>query len=238
LQLFLRTVLLGGLVAIGGWWTYFFREKVQQHELQLAERDQQIETLTEDVSERDAEIAKLEMALWLSKIDHRVAQIEVIEQVPSGDNPELLETHLRFIELSPEGEPLGDPREIVVQGSRVYIEALVMKFDDRFVEAGDLLRGTSVCIFKRVFGDNQKPNEGTELDKTGTRPLPYLGDNLPSPLYTKLWDDFWDYANDPVMAREKGVRAIHGEAPFTEMRPGRRYRIELRASGGLSIQAE
>ncbi|MFT5052752.1 MAG: hypothetical protein ACI8QZ_004189 [Chlamydiales bacterium] len=238
MQLFLRTVLLGGVVAIGGWWTYFFREKVQHHELQLAERDQQIEVLVEEVSERDDEIAKLEMALWLSKIDHRVAQIEVLEQTPSESDPEILETRLRFIELTPDGEPLGEAREIVVQGSRVYIEALVMKFDDQFVEAGDLLRGSSVCIFKRIFGDNQKPNEGVELDKSGTRPLPYLGDNLPSPLYKQLWDNFWDYANDPDLAREKGVRAIHGEAPFTEMRAGRRYRIELRASGGLSIQAE
>jgi len=34
------------------------------------------------------------------------------------------------------------------------------------------------------------------------------------------------------------VRAIHGEAPFMELRPCKSYRVELRASGGLSIVAE
>lgn len=238
MQVFVRTVLLGGILALGGWWTYFFNERVKRHEVELEERDHRIAELVEEVSERDADIAKLEMALWLSKIDHRVAEIEVVDQRPSESDPELIETRLRFVELTPDGETLGEPREIVVKGSRVYIEALVMKFDDQFVEAGDLLRGTSVCIFKRVFGDEQKPSEGVELDASGTRPLPYAGDDLPSPLYSELWDQFWELANDPDLAREKGVRAVHGEAPFTEMRPGRRYRIELRSSGGLSIQPE
>ena len=44
--------------------------------------------------------------------------------------------------------------------------------------------------------------------------------------------------NDPELAASKGVRAIHGEAPFIELREGKTYRIELRSSGGLSIQAE
>ena len=53
MQVFLRTVLIGGLLAIGGWWTYFFRERVRHHELELAERDQRIEALAQDVSERN-----------------------------------------------------------------------------------------------------------------------------------------------------------------------------------------
>ena len=53
---------------------------------------------------------------------------------------------------------------------------------------------------------------------TGADPIPHLGRHL--------------------AAAEKGVRAIHGEAPFIEVRPGRSYKVELRASGGLSIRAE
>ena len=40
------------------------------------------------------------------------------------------------------------------------------------------------------------------------------------------------------LARQMGVRAIHGEAPFIETRPGKTYSVELRASGGLTIQSE
>ena len=34
------------------------------------------------------------------------------------------------------------------------------------------------------------------------------------------------------------MRALQGEAPYIEARPGKSYRLELRASGGLVIQAE
>ena len=53
-----------------------------------------------------------------------------------------------------------------------------------------------------------------------------------------LWARFWDYANDPELAREKGVRAAHGEAPSIQLRPGKSYRVELRASGGISVVPE
>jgi len=39
-------------------------------------------------------------------------------------------------------------------------------------------------------------------------------------------------------AQAAGVRAIHGEAPYIELRAGRSYLVELRASGGLSLRAE
>jgi hypothetical protein len=76
------------------------------------------------------------------------------------------------------------------------------------------------------------------LDDAGVQPLAYGGDETPDPLYRELWGEFWELANDPTRARERGVRAIHGEAPFIEARPGKSYRVELRASGGLSIRAE
>jgi hypothetical protein len=31
---------------------------------------------------------------------------------------------------------------------------------------------------------------------------------------------------------------MHGEAPSIELRPGKTYRVELRASGGLTIRVE
>ena len=57
-------------------------------------------------------------------------------------------------------------------------------------------------------------------------------------MHRALWERFWDYANDPALAKQVGVRALQGEAPFVEARVGRSYRLELRASGGLVFQAE
>ena len=56
--------------------------------------------------------------------------------------------------------------------------------------------------------------------------------------HAELWRRFWDYANDRELAERAGLRAVHGEAPFIELRPGGRYSVELRASGGLSIRPE
>lgn len=257
----LRTVVLGGLVALGGWWTFFLRDELQEHERALEARDQEIESLAEDVREREHQIAErdgriaeqeeqiaaldqavqeLEASLWLLKVDHRLARVEVLEQVPApgSDDPEAVTTRVRFTEIDEAGQPLGEGQEFVVEGRKLYVEALVIKFEDDYVEKGDFLRGTSLGLFKRAFGERQKPSEGVLLDTVGMRPLPYQGDDLPNPFYLDLWERFWDYANDPELAAERGVRAMGGEAPFTELRPGKTYRVELRASGGLTIRPE
>jgi len=270
---FLRTIVIAGLVGLGGFWSFFLHRQVTEHERSLEARDQKIETMTvaleagerriveldqavaekdatikvqtatietqeATIEEQEAAIEELEVSMYLLKVDLRLAKIEVLDQRGNPDNPDELETRLRFIELTPEGKPIGPGREIVVQGRYVYLESLVIKFDDTYVEHGDFLRGSSVCMFRRIFGENQRPSEGEALDPESAWPMPYSAEEGTSPFYEDLWKRFWDYANDPELARSKGVRAIHGEAPFVEMRPGKTYRVELRSSGGLTIRAE
>ena len=262
----LRTIVIGGLVVIAGWWTLFLRGKLSDHQAELAERVQEVELLSEQVEERNGqikqlgsdlmereeqiltleadvelkekEIQALDVALQLLKVDHRIARIEVLAQGATKEDPDAVKTRLRFTELGADGKPIGAGREITVEGKTVYVETLVVKFGDTYVEQGDTLRGTSICLFKRLFGENQKPNEGEELDAEGLQPLAYTGVEGPDPLHRELWDRFWDYANDKNLARQMGVKAMHGEAPFIETRPGMTYRVELRASGGLTIQPE
>ena len=45
-------------------------------------------------------------------------------------------------------------------------------------------------------------------------------------------------ANNPAMAQKVGVRAAHGEAPYQKLVPGKRYKVLLRASGGLTFVPE
>lgn len=259
----LRTVLLGGVLLLAGWWTWFLREKLGAGERRLEEsqaqvegltqkvregearledlgrtlaaRDATIETQTHELAAKEERIQALDAALELLKVDHRLAEIRVLEQTTGADG--VVETRVRFVELGPDGEPIGPGLEAVVRGRTVYVETLVIKFDDRFVEGGDALRGTSICLFRRLFGEEQRPAEGVPIDAAGEQPLVYAGDEPPPPLHRDLWSRFWEYANDPELARERGVRAIHGEAPFIELRPGRRYHVELRASGGLTIRS-
>jgi hypothetical protein len=246
----LKTAALVGVVLIAGWWTLFLRGKLNEHEDALAERDStiagleqknsaqgvRIAALGREVEEQARHIQALEAAMRLLKVDHRLARIEVLGRETAEDGA--VTTRLRFVELDGDGKPFDRGQELAVQGKRVYVESLVVKFDDSYVEAGDFLRGTSVCFFRRVFGENQKPNDGAPLEVDGRRPRVYAGDATPDPFYDDLWKHFWRYANDPEAAAARGVRAMHGEAPFAEVEAGKSYLLELRASGGLTIRVE
>jgi len=234
----LRVLALLGLVGTAGWWTLFLRDRFQAHEEALATRDARIARLGDELAEKERRIATLETALRLLKVDRRVARLEVLEQGPNPDQPGRLRTRVRFTELGPDGRPLAPGREYLLQGGRAYVEALVVKFADRLVEAGDPFRGTSICLFTRLFGEGQAPEDGFPLDSPGSLPAAYSLEEPGGSFQQEIWQRFWEYANDPARAATRGIRAIHGEAPFMELRPGGSYRVELRASGGLSILAE
>lgn len=266
MNVLLRTLVLLGVVALGGWWTMLLRGKLNENRRELEvrsaeladakvglqERDgriaelgrtleekaREIHALEADLAAKQKEIEALSVALALSKVDHRVARLEVLAQGAPADDPERVRTTVRFTEVDSDGEPLGPGHEVTLEGKTVYVESLVIKFEDSYVEQGDPLRGASICLFRRLFGDGQSPETGFPLDPAGEQPAVYAGDTTPNALHRALWERFWDYANEPELARALGVRAIHGEAPFIEARPGKTYRLELRASGGLTLSAE
>lgn len=250
---FLRTVVYGAIVGLLAWGGWHVHELVQRHEHELAERDARIAGLQQDVAQRDQRIAEqqqqieelqarvreLELALKLLKVDHRLARLAVKAQRAAPALKGGVETDVVFQELDAEGAPLGPEQAFTLVGTVAYVDALVIKFDDAFVEQGDALRGSSICFFRRIFGEYQQPSEGFPLDSAGTRPRSYAGgDDATAPAESALWQHFWDYANDPEAAAKAGVRALHGEAPYIELRPGRTYRVELRASGGLTVRPE
>jgi len=242
---FALILLLSAMTGVAGWWTYNNQQHVRDA-VELTKTRAEISQLERDLREsnrlaeaRAQDIQDLRVRLALLKVDHRVARIEVVDQEKSADDPNVIETTVRFIEFDSDGNPVGPEQEITIAGRRLYLETLVIKFDDDYVEAGEHLRGTSVCLFKRIFSERVAPVNGVEIDQPGTHPSPYQeGDGADVAFQAELWSKFWDYANDPEAAKAKGVRAIHGEAPFIEMREGKSYRVELRASDGLSIRAE
>jgi|FLOH01.1.fsa_nt_gi hypothetical protein len=206
---------------------------------EVAEGEVRIAELGVELDRSEAEVKRLSIAVALLKVDHRVARLEILERSETEEDGVIsFWTTVRFTELDPSGDPVGEPREVTVAGTRVYIEALVIKFEDDFIEAGDFLRGSSVCLFQRIFGEDQRPADGATLESGGSMPAVYRGDQTPDPFYEQLWAKFWDYAADPKAAQLAGVRAVHGEAPFVKAIPGATWRVELRSSGGLTIVAE
>jgi hypothetical protein len=199
----------------------------REMERRLAERDAQIQSLKERSQ-------ALEAAVRLLRHTERRARIIVLDQAPGADGQ--LVTRIRFTELGPQGEPIGESPEFAVTGDEVYVDTLVIKFEDEFVTAGDALKGRSLLLFRRIFGDRHRPVDAHVLDREGQMPQAYAAEKAPSAFERELWAQFWTLANDPAEAKRRGVRALHGEAVSTKLRKGGVYAVTFRSTGELSIQ--
>lgn len=204
-----------------------FREKLKHTEHELAsERERN--------SQLQVQIEKLDTALHLLRVDHRLAEVRVIKQ-EKDPNSQQVWTEIEFVEIAEDGREINQPRQFRFQGDKVYVDYWVVKFEDHYVEQAELNRGTSICLFRGIHGEYQSPAEAYRLDTVGSRPAAYARGRAMSAFEQQIWKDFWEFANDPDLAKAKGIRAAHGEEPYTAVREGMRYRLELRASGGLSI---
>jgi hypothetical protein len=190
----------------------------------------------------------------------RVAQIEVLEQTRTDSGT--VRTRIRWQEIAADGL-LGTPLEIEVSGSLIYVEALVLKFAYDTLTGDEPEKGASLALFRRVFGEQQAPQSGVELDRS---PPPFLaglirGVAIPSasgrgkhialppsvtgssavpsrhsPREQQLWGRFWEFVDNPQAAREFGVRVAQIEAPAAPMRPGQIWEVSLETAGGLNLR--
>ncbi|MBK6940724.1 MAG: hypothetical protein IPH13_11070 [Planctomycetes bacterium] len=164
----------------------------------------------------------------------RVAQAIVKERVVDANGK--VRSRIRFVEVDDEGKPLP-AKTVEVEGEEVYFDALVLKFDHELVGAGEPGKEHSLLLFRRIFGEHQKPSEGARLDEDAKDGVPdvYRRNREPSAVEIELWNEFWSYANDPKKAAAAGVRVAQGEAPHTRMEKGKIYELTLDQSGGLNI---
>ncbi len=239
----LVTLTLLGLVGIAGWLGYqtvnsrsVLEAELQKRAAELQERTAEVARLNDQVAAQTERIEKLDLAMRLLKRDHRLAQITVLDQWESPEKKQM--TKIQFVELDDDDRPLDKPRDFTIEGDVIYLEAWIVKYLDQYVEKGDPARGTSICLFKRLYGEHQEPSEGFVLDTAGSRPAAYSrGEEMPE-FEKEIWVRFWDFANEPDKAERAGIRAAHGEAPFIKLRPGKTYLVELRASDGLTIKTQ
>jgi hypothetical protein len=167
--------------------------------------------------------------------EKRVAEVLVTEQQTVNG---VLHTTLLFVEYDRAGNSLP-PRCFVVMGKRAHFDALVIKFDRDFVKQGDGLRGHSIALFTKVYGDEQSPDSGAEIDTPGKVPNIYRdSDPRVSEFEQKLWDEFWDLARDPQLRSARGVRVANGQGLWGPFEPDRLYTITLESDGGLNLTSE
>jgi hypothetical protein len=195
--------------------------------------ENQIRAQSETIGKLEEEKQKLEAYMKILEHADRRARIEVLRQAkdPQGN----LQTTIRFTETDATGKPIDVSREMTLPGQEVYFDTLVIKFDDHFVEQGDPLKGQSLMLFRRVFSSTMRAEDGYTIDMAGQAPEVYAGKQAPSEFEKDLWKRFWELANDEKLAKEHGVRAIHGDAPYMRMEPDRVYEIWLRSTGEVII---
>jgi hypothetical protein len=223
------------LVGIAGWVGYQTVTARSTLETELREKNALVEKLHQDVAEKERRIQELDLANRLLKQDHRLAKITVLKQWDSKETQHRM-TDILFVDIDDDGHQLDQPRKFTIEGDLLYIDSWVIKYLDKYIEAGDPLRGTSVCLLKRLWGEFQEPSDGFPLDPAGSRPVAYdRGSQMPD-FEREVWEHFWDYANNPLKAREAGIRAAHGIAPSIKLQPDKSYIFELRSTGDPTIK--
>jgi hypothetical protein len=177
------------------------------------------------------EIAELKESLLRLTRQERRAELRVLNQEQVVGR---VRTTLRFTELTPQGE-LGEPRVFTIDGDVVFIDALIVKFDDALVIAGDQTRGHPLLLFRRAYGEQQAPGQGFPLYDLDAVPDGYRSARPMSDWERRLWADFWKVARDP---EKYGVRAAHGTVSYLQVDPNTVWQVELRASGELTIRPQ
>jgi len=205
--------------------------------VELQQKDAKIQAQVAEISQLNQQVVKLETSLTLLKVDHRVARLSVIDQT-KDDATGKMTTLVEFVEINKEGKPIDTPRQFRIPGDTVFVDAWIVEFEDKYVEAADIERGTSLLLFKRLFGNDQKPDDGYPLDQHGAAPNAYARGGKMSDFEKSIFDDFWSIANDADKASEKGIKANYGSADYLKVEKGKTYTVELRASGGPKIKPE
>ncbi len=200
-----------------------------------AEKDRRIRALETQVRDLGERLERV-------KASSIVAEAQVVASVPDPAGKGTRWT-IRFTEFDREGRPVTAVPDFEVVGEEAYFDALSLEFPEKFLEQGDGLRGKSLLLFRRAFGDRQEPANGPPLWK-GT------GDEIP-PVYRPstiattpealefervLWRRFWALASDPEAAKREGVLAAAVKAVAVRPEVGQVYRLTLRHAGGLSIE--
>ena len=93
--------------------------------------------------------AVLEQIITRLTADSRVAEV-LVTAVNYDEALKRNFTTIKFLEYDGAGQPL-EPRYFTFSGNIIQFQSLVVRFDDRFVEAGDRLRGKSVYLVWKVF---------------------------------------------------------------------------------------
>ena len=226
----IKTALFFGLVGGGsvGVWYYQQHHSAAYQIQQLEEKNQRLE---QDKQHLKVVVERL-------SDEKRVAEIIVTRQTGAGDQ---MRTWLLFVEYAKDGSSLP-PKRFVIDGNGAHLDAMVIKFDRGFVEESDPLRGRSIALFTKLYGDRQTPERGFNIDAPGQIPDIYGGDTQvaseQAAFERDLWQNFWRLADDKSYRESKGVRVANGQGVWGPFVEDQVYTVKIESNGGLNLTHE
>ncbi|HNX68673.1 MAG TPA: hypothetical protein PLL75_01660 [Candidatus Omnitrophota bacterium] len=187
---------------------------------------------------------------WIGKermlrriIDRLTAETRVAEVLVTksefDEATKKIKTTIKFLEYDAKGKPL-EPKYFTFEGNLIQFQSLVIRFADKFVAAGDRLRGKSAYLFMKAFVLDGAKTQECVINKAGEVPGGYRveGNREQDEFQQKLWTDFWNYALDPQKRERAGIKHAQIEAPGSMFLPGTIYTLRIEHAGGIVIDAK
>ena len=167
--------------------------------------------------------------------DSRVAEV-LVTRSDFNEETKKIETTIKFLEYDTTGKAL-EPKYFTFQGNLIQFQTLVIRFEDKLVQAGDKLRGKSAYLFLKVFVLDK---EAQVFDLTTAHEIPrgYKVPGITSEFEKSLWEEFWNYALDPKARGRKQIKNAQIEAPGSMFLPETIYTIKIEHDGGLRIDTQ
>jgi hypothetical protein len=146
-------------------------------------------------------------------------------------------TRVRFIETArddPSRQILT--REYDIEGDIVHFDALIVKFDNRYVADG---KGRALYLWRRIYGEHTAPASASPIEEPGAEPKRY--DELLAKLSLRdrklFWTEIWNLSNDPNRLKSAGVQAVYGNDVYVSLVPGLLYVFKIGNAGQFYVEA-
>ncbi len=147
-------------------------------------------------------------------------------------------TTIKFVELKADATGALPPRYFTFSGNLIQFQSLVVRFEDKFVAAGDRFKGRSVYLFWKAFMLDGPRTQEFPITRVDEIPGGYKISGKAGGFENRFWRDFWRFAFDEVKAKNAGVKSVQIEAPGVVFIPGYLYTIHIEHDGGLRIDAK
>jgi hypothetical protein len=145
-------------------------------------------------------------------------------------------TRVRFIETARD-DPARQilTQEYEIEGDVVHFDALIVKFDNRYVADG---KERALYLWRRIYGEKTAPASASPIEEPGAEPKRY--DELLRKLSLRdrrlFWTEIWKLSNDPNRLKSAGVQAVYGNDVYASLAPGFLYVFKIVNTGQFYVE--